>query len=96
MPYGPSGIVGALSAGGDSSGSNFLDKAEFIAETIAGGGVTSFQEGCMGKRAFMTVRKLVSERANRREQQSASWLVSPAVKHGVNENGVARRRVAKV
>jgi hypothetical protein len=38
----------------------------------------------------------VSDRAKRQEQQSAIWLVSPGVKQGVRENGLAWRRAAKV
>jgi hypothetical protein len=79
------------SVGGYSSGRNIFNSAEFSAEVISVGGVTSCQEFCMGNIALMWARKSTSSIAKEREQQSASVLVAPGVYSGDKAKGDARR-----
>ena len=75
----PGTIVGRASPCIDASEGNLFDSAKFIEQSRLFGGVTSIQKGCTGKCAFICWRKVSSKRLNKREQQSASWLVMPGV-----------------
>jgi hypothetical protein len=76
--------------GGDTKGHILDDSADVSRGDISGVKWTSFQEGIIGKVAFIACRNSWSNKEKEQEQKSATVLEVPGTYIGLRDNGASR------
>ena len=80
--------------GGDTKGHILDDSVDVSHDDISGVKWTSFQEGVIGKVAFIACRNSWSNKEKEREQKSATVLEVPGTYMGWRDNGTSRASCA--